>query len=341
VLHTASPLNFDVEGRVLEAIVKPAVNGTKNVFRSIQKAQTVQRVVLTSSISAIGESVIAFYAQEAECSAVDDRKPVPTVYTEDDWNEFSSAESARLGNDQPPEPAYRASKTLAERAAWEFVETNKPSWDLTTITPPLVFGPILHQVGPYERPVPADYLRWQGAASSDKLNLTTKIMSVFLHGGDPKTDLLKDEADLLKPSSPGNQVDVRDVALAHVLALTTPAAGGHRFAASKGQFSWQEVLDIVHASNSGAIPAEWKQRAPVGTPGAGKDLVQNTLRGDKAAEQLGLRYHSFTQTWVAFHGICPLAMLKHLCRVEDTIRALADYEKRGFKGYPSEEIIKL
>jgi hypothetical protein len=38
---------------------------------------------------------------------------------------------------------------LAERAAWEFVETNKPGWDIATINPPLVFGPIIHQVGQF------------------------------------------------------------------------------------------------------------------------------------------------------------------------------------------------
>jgi hypothetical protein len=45
--------------------------------------------------------------------------------------------------------AYRASKTLAERAAWEFVETHQPAWDLTTINPPFVYGPIIQEVGEY------------------------------------------------------------------------------------------------------------------------------------------------------------------------------------------------
>jgi nucleoside-diphosphate-sugar epimerase len=75
----------------------------------------------------------------------------------------------------------------------------------------------------------------------------TNIWGLF-HGA-------KSEEDLLKPAGPGNCVDVRDVALAHVLALTTPAAGGNRFAATIGLFSWQEVADIVHSSNSGAVPA--------------------------------------------------------------------------------------
>jgi nucleoside-diphosphate-sugar epimerase len=58
-------------------------------------------------------------------------------------------QSAEEGNSQNPVQAYLASKTLAERAAWEFVETNKPVWEIATINPPLVFGPIIHQVGQF------------------------------------------------------------------------------------------------------------------------------------------------------------------------------------------------
>jgi nucleoside-diphosphate-sugar epimerase len=54
VLHTASPFHFDSEGRALDALINPAVNGTKNVLRSVLKADTVQRVVITSSFAAIG-----------------------------------------------------------------------------------------------------------------------------------------------------------------------------------------------------------------------------------------------------------------------------------------------
>ena len=50
------------------------------------------------------------------------------------------------GRDCPPPEAYRASKVKAERAAWEFVEKEKPQFDIVTIMPPLVFGPIEQQV---------------------------------------------------------------------------------------------------------------------------------------------------------------------------------------------------
>jgi nucleoside-diphosphate-sugar epimerase len=105
----------------------------------------------------------------------------------------------------------------------------------------------------------------------------------------------KKEADL--PGAAGNAVDVRDVARAHVLALTTEAAGQNRFATSIGTITWQGVVDLVHASE--VVPTEWKERVHVGKPGSGKDLVQNELRGDKASKVLGLQYHTLKQTYAA------------------------------------------
>lgn len=78
---------------------------------------------------------------------MDTRKPSPHTFTEEDWNTYSPAQLEEKGKDVAPADAYRASKTLAERAAWKFVEENKPKWDLVTLCPPLVLGPIEQQVG--------------------------------------------------------------------------------------------------------------------------------------------------------------------------------------------------
>jgi len=77
---------------------------------------------------------------------MDSRKPSPHTFTEEDWNTNSPAQLEEKGKDVAPADAYRASKTLAERAAWKFVEENKPKWDLVTLCPPLVLGPIEQQV---------------------------------------------------------------------------------------------------------------------------------------------------------------------------------------------------
>lgn len=70
-------------------------------------------------------------------------------FTEADWNHHSVSQVETLGNKATPFDAYRASKTLAERAAWKFIEEHtvdgKAPFDIATINPPLVFGPIIHQ----------------------------------------------------------------------------------------------------------------------------------------------------------------------------------------------------
>ena len=43
-----------------------------------------------------------------------------------------------LGVKADPRDWYTASKTLAEKAAWDFVKTEKPSFDLVTVLPSLV-----------------------------------------------------------------------------------------------------------------------------------------------------------------------------------------------------------
>ena len=100
VLHTASPFHFAAEGKALDALVNPAVNGTLSVLGSIKKhGHEVQRVVITSSYAAI----------------LDSSRPAPVEYTEKDWNESSAVNSKRDGNKQDSVDAYRASKTLAEQ----------------------------------------------------------------------------------------------------------------------------------------------------------------------------------------------------------------------------------
>lgn len=133
-LHTASPFHFNVTDPykdlvkyvsphvaipqyLTNGIYSPAVNGTVSVLKSAKDSKSIKRIVITSSFAAV----------------VDTSKPVPTKFTEDDWNEFSPKTLEEKGKDVSPVDAYRASKTLAERAAWEFVEKHKPDWDIATM----------------------------------------------------------------------------------------------------------------------------------------------------------------------------------------------------------------
>jgi len=118
VIHTASPFLI---GRVKDPeaqLVRPALDGTRNVLGSVNTTPSVKRVVLTSSVVAIqGDNI-----------DMKGRGP----FTEVDWNTTSSVDH------QP----YPYSKTVAEKAAWEIVAA-QDRWDLVTIHPGLVLGPAL------------------------------------------------------------------------------------------------------------------------------------------------------------------------------------------------------
>lgn len=120
VLHTASPFLRSIDDPQRD-LVDPAVQGTRNVLESANSVESVQRVVLTSSIAAMYTDAI-----EAE------RRPGGRL-TEDAWNTTASLTH---------EP-YNLSKTLAERAAWSIAEAQH-RWRLVVINPSLVIGPSLN-----------------------------------------------------------------------------------------------------------------------------------------------------------------------------------------------------
>lgn len=113
-------------------MIVPALEGTRSILQSTLKyGSDVKRVVLTSSTAAI-ETMVS----------------KPTVFTEDDWNDQSPQEVEEKGVETSATHVYRASKTLAEREAWKFVEEHKGEikWDLVAINPPYVFGPVLQEI---------------------------------------------------------------------------------------------------------------------------------------------------------------------------------------------------
>jgi nucleoside-diphosphate-sugar epimerase len=184
VLHIASPFPSQVPKDENELIV-PAREGALRVLRASRDAG-VERVVLTSSFAAIG------YGQ-SERSA---------PFTEKDWTNPSGA-------DVMP---YTKSKTLAERAAWDFIDREGAGLELAAVNPVAVFGPVLGQ----------DY--------ATSILLVEKMLDGTLPGV-PRICL--------------GVVDVRDVAYLHLRAMTDPKAKGERFLAVAGDFMW--LIEIARA----------------------------------------------------------------------------------------------
>lgn len=146
VIHTASPFPMQVEDNERD-LLDPAIKGTTEVLKAIHKnAPQVKRVVITSSFASIVD-------------LKQGNRPGYT-YSEKDWNPVTY-EQAKSGDGTT---AYCASKTFAEKAAWDFVKTEKPNFDLATICPPMVYGPL-------------DY-----DASLDHLNTSSADIFRFMNG---------------------------------------------------------------------------------------------------------------------------------------------------------------
>jgi len=187
VLHVASPFPLRVPKDENELIV-PAREGALRVLRASRDGG-VKRVVLTSSFAAIG------YGAESD-----------RVFTEKDWT----------NPDGPGVTPYTKSKTLAERAAWDFMAKEGGALELAVVNPVAVFGPVL------------------GADISTSIQIVKMLMDGAMPGC---------------PQLYFGVVDVRDVADLHLRAMTHPDAKGERFLAVTGHFvSIQEIGMMLRAS---------------------------------------------------------------------------------------------
>jgi nucleoside-diphosphate-sugar epimerase len=200
VLHVASPLGADGAG---EDLITPARDGALRVLRAATKAN-VKRVVMTSAANAAS----------------------PSDYRE----EGVTDETLWTDPEDPTLIPYRRSKTVAEKAAWTFMEHGKESrkstTTLTTILPGAVFGPIL---------------------STGNLG-SVQIIARMVGGKMPGTPRIGLEI-----------VDVRDLADIHLRAMTSPEAAGQRFLAT-GEFTWMREMAEDLKSGLGADGARVKTR---------------------------------------------------------------------------------
>ncbi|WWD19047.1 hypothetical protein CI109_103505 [Kwoniella shandongensis] len=192
----------------------------------------------------------------------------PHTFTEADWNPVSLKVCAEKGRDADGANKYRASKTLAEQAFWKFFEDEKPAFDGAAINPPLVLGPII-----------------QECDTPESLNTSVATFFDWMTGKKTEKDL---------PGAGGNYVDVRDCALAHVRALTTPEASGERFITGNGAFSSNDyVISIAKTCPDLPVPKGNED------PAYRKKLIDdnNHFDGSKATRVLGIKYRSQDETF--------------------------------------------
>ncbi|TDO24188.1 SDR family oxidoreductase [Pedobacter duraquae] len=185
VLHIASPFPATQPTNEDDLII-PARDGALRVLKAAKNAG-VKRVVLTSSFAAVGYS----------------RNIDGHVFTEEDWSDVNT-----------PLPAYIKSKTVAEKAAWDYVANEGKGLKLTVINPVGIFGPSLGGITSASLDI----------AITGILNGTTNQSGEFTMG----------------------VVDVRDVADLHIKAMTDPAAAGERFLANAdGVMSFYDVAELI------------------------------------------------------------------------------------------------
>lgn len=202
LIHTASP--YTMSG----GIVEPAVAGTMAGMKAATK-HGLKRVVVTSSCAAILAS----------------RKfqPMPKGESFDEtmWSDVDFLKSGAL----PQGPAdYLLSKTLAEKAAWDYQKAN-PGFELVAINPWYIYGPSL--------------LGGNGESES--------TIKAVLNGSKDKI-----------PRGGQDIVDVRDVALMHLKAIQVAEAAGERIIACSGKVTWKQVYEwLARFNERGAkVPTE-------------------------------------------------------------------------------------
>lgn len=251
VQHVASPFPL-AQPKDENDLIRPAVDGTLRVLRAARDAG-VKRVVLTSSFAAIG------YGHGDQAAP----------YTEKDWTDV----------DGPAVQPYMKSKTLAERAAWDFVEREGNGLELAVVNPVGIFGPVLNE----------------------DLSTSIEIIKRMLEGGLPGA-----------PRLYFGVVDVRDVAGMQVKAMTAPEAKGERFLAVAGDPVSIYDMSVILQQGMGEKAAKAKLRQmpdwlmrimalfnPLAREAGPRLGIRAAASNAKARELLGWQFRSNEEAIVA------------------------------------------
>ena len=191
LIHVASPIALERKSE--DFFVKPAVSGVKRALKFAKK-HNIKKVILTSSVAAIYHGI-----------------ELKEYYDESDWSD----------PENPSIDHYSKSKTLAEKAAWDFIEAEGKPFEFTVINPALVIGPSL----------------------SNDLGESNKAIQMVATGKMPVAVPLQ-----------FGYVDVRDVAAAHILAMQKQASDGERFALAEKDMWYEDVAKVLRENGFNKAP---------------------------------------------------------------------------------------
>ncbi|GAB1214051.1 hypothetical protein ATERTT37_003208 [Aspergillus terreus] len=172
-------------------------------------------------------------------------------------------------NQQYKERLYTASKALAEKAAWEFMEAEPRSFDLICINP-------CHTWGTYK----------QHVSLPEKMNATNSDLARLMDGVEPE----------LPPTIMPWMTDIDEVAQAHVNALYNQSASG-RYIIANSPFDFQQVVDLMHLHFA---DSDWIKNVPRGNPGKRSVGSHFVLDNSRSREELGVVYRPWTQSVIDF-----------------------------------------
>lgn len=256
VLHVASPFP-PVQPKDPDELIVPAREGTLRVLKASLDAG-VRRVVVTSSVAAVRGGV----------------KSAPAPLTEADWTD----------PDNPKLEPYTRSKTIAERAAWDFAGQRGETGKLAVVNPGAILGPVL------------------GDDRSYSLELIERLLK-----GIPGT-----------PRIGFSIVDVRDVADLQIRAMTAPAAAGERFIAV-ARFQWMAEIAAVLRERLGPAAAKVPRRSVPDLAVRAMGVFDPSIRS--VAGQLGQKVELSSEKAEAVLGWSPRAVEE---TIVDCARSLAD-----------------
>ncbi|PWN47418.1 NAD(P)-binding protein [Violaceomyces palustris] len=250
ILHVASPYQLNVEDAERDLLI-PAVEGTLNIMRFAKKEPSVKKICITSSFAAV-----------TDFTKGGPNRPGFT-YTSSDWNPSTYEDAIKAGG--AGAFSYSASKKLAEKAAFDYKENEKPLYDVVTFNPPMIYGATLQP----------------GVKRS---NLNTSSATVYRLISKVET-MPEDRLPLF--------CHARDVADAHVSALKVKEARSRRFLLCGGKFTWSDAVKYIAQTRP-----ELVERLPKGwEESRGADASQiASLDTSDAENLLGIRFKDWKTT---------------------------------------------